>query len=121
MLTAACLGGVHTGGAASGVSTPQAPEAGSPCCRVLSVGWIRLIQDLDTTLVVFLRGICSDLGPPESGIVYGLFSKEAFFIGKGICQSVVHTLQVWLHVLQNISGACIVLISKVQTNPGIDF
>ena len=32
-----------------------------------------------------------------------------------------HTLQVWPHVSQNISGACIVLVSKMQTNPGIDF
>ena len=30
---------------------------------------------------------------------------------------VVHTLQVWLHVSQNISGVCIVLVSKMQTNP----
>ena len=54
-------------------------------CRVatvLSVGLFRLIQDLHTSLVVFLRGTCSDLGPPEGGIVYGLFSKEALQIGK---------------------------------------
>ena len=35
--------------------------------------------------------------------------------------SVVHTVQVWPHVSQNISGACIVLVSKMQTNPGIGF
>ena len=35
--------------------------------------------------------------------------------------SVVHTLQVWRHVSQNISGACIVLVSKMETNHGIDF
>ena len=50
--------------------------------RVLSVVWFRLIQDLDTSLVVFLRGACSGLGPPEGGIVYGLFSKEALYVGK---------------------------------------
>ena len=48
--------------------------------RVLSVGWFRLIQDLDMSLVVFLRGTCSRLGPSEGGIVYGLFSKEALYI-----------------------------------------
>ena len=50
--------------------------------RVLSVGWFRLIQDLDTSFVVFLRGTCSGLGLPEGGIVYGLFSKEALYVGK---------------------------------------
>ena len=73
--TAACRGGVRIGGVASGVSTPQASEVGMPCCaRVLSVGWF--IQDLDTSLT------CSGLGPPEGGIVYGLFSTEALYIGK---------------------------------------
>ena len=76
--------------------------------RVLSVGWFRLIHDLDTSLVVFLRGTGSGLGPPEVGIVCGLLSKEALFFGKRL--SVVHTLQVWPHVLPNISGACIVLV-----------
>ena len=90
-------------------------------CRVamLSVGWFRLIQDMDTSLVVFLRGTCLGLGPPQGGIVCGLFSKEAFFLARHL--SVVHTLQIWLHVSQNISGACIVLVSKVQPNPGIEF
>ena len=50
--------------------------------RVLSVGWFDHIRNLDTSLVVFLRGICSGLGPSEGGIVYGLFSKEALCIGK---------------------------------------
>ena len=50
--------------------------------RVLSVGWFHLIQDLDTSLIVFVRGTCSSLGPSESGIVYGLFSKEASYIAK---------------------------------------
>ena len=50
--------------------------------RVLSVGWFDHIRNLDTSLVVFLRGICSGLGPSEGGIVYGLFSKEALYIGK---------------------------------------
>ena len=53
--------------------------------RVLSVGWFDRIRNLDTSLIVFLRGICSGLGPSEGGIVYGLFSKEALYIGKGIC------------------------------------
>ena len=35
--------------------------------------------------------------------------------------SIVPTLQVWLRVSQNISSACIVLVSKMETNPGIDF
>ena len=34
--------------------------------------------------------------------------------------SVVHPLQVCTHVSQNISGTCIVLVSKMQANPGID-
>ena len=38
--------------------------------RVLSVGWFDHIRNLDTSLVVFLRGMCSGLGPSESGIVY---------------------------------------------------
>ena len=50
--------------------------------RVLSVGWFDLIRNLDTSLVVFLRGICSGLGSSEGGIVYGLFSKEGLYIGK---------------------------------------
>ena len=40
---------LHTGGAASSVSTPQT----SAClvARVLNVGWFHLIQDLDTSLI----------------------------------------------------------------------
>ena len=70
------------------VELPQAfrrrkPQRGAcRVARVLSVGWFRLIQDLDTSLVVFLRGTCSGLAPPEGGFVYGLFSKEALYIGK---------------------------------------
>ena len=30
----------------------------------------------------FCGGICSGLGPSEGGIVYGLFSKEALYVGK---------------------------------------
>ena len=52
------------------------------CCKMLSVGWFCLTQDLDTSLVVFLCATCSGLGPPEGGIVYGLFFKEALFMGK---------------------------------------
>ena len=50
--------------------------------RVLSVGWFRLIQNLDTFLIVFLRGSYSGLGPSEGVIVYGLFCNEALYIGK---------------------------------------
>ena len=50
--------------------------------RVLSVGWFDLIRNLDTSLIVFLRGLCSGLGPYEGGIVYGLFSKEVLYVGK---------------------------------------
>ena len=50
--------------------------------RVLSVGWFDLIWNLDTSLVVFLRGICSGLGTSQGGIVYGLFSKEGLYVGK---------------------------------------
>ena len=82
MLAAACLGGVHIGGAASGVSSPQAAEVGVPCCQ--GTQCFNLIRNLDTSLVVFLRGICSGLGPSEGGIVYGLFSKEAFVCWQGI-------------------------------------
>ena len=38
--------------------------------RVLRVEWFDLIRNLDTSLVVFLRGICSGLGPSEGGVVY---------------------------------------------------
>ena len=69
-------------GCVPGVSSPQASKVGVPCCQGTQCGWFRLIQDLDTSLVVFLRGICSGLGPPEGGIVYGLFSKEALYVGK---------------------------------------
>ena len=31
------------------------------------------------------------------------------------------TVQVWLHVSQNISGVSIAQVSKMQTNPGVDF
>ena len=30
--------------------------------RVFSVGWFDLIRNLDTSLIVFLRGLCSGLG-----------------------------------------------------------
>ena len=72
MLVAACFGGVRSRGAAPGVPLTQASEVCMPCCRVLSVGWFHLIQDLDTSLIVFLRVTCSGLGPSEGGIVYGL-------------------------------------------------
>ena len=35
--------------------------------------------------------------------------------------SIAHTVQVWLHVSQNISGVSIAQVSKMQTNPSIDF
>ena len=58
-------------------------RVGRACvARELSVGWFDHTRNLDTSLVVFLRGICSGLGPSEGGIVYGLFSKEALHIGK---------------------------------------
>ena len=50
--------------------------------RVLSVGWFDHIRNLDTSLIVFLRGIYTGLWPSEGGIVYGLFSKEASYVGK---------------------------------------
>ena len=50
--------------------------------RVLCVGWFDHIRNLDTPLVVFLRGICSGLGLSGGGIVHGLFSKEALSFGK---------------------------------------
>ena len=39
-----------------------------PVARVLSVGWLDHIRNLDTSLVVFLRGICSGLGPLKVGL-----------------------------------------------------
>ena len=45
-------------------------------------GLFDLFRNLDTSLIVFLRGLCSGLGPSEGGIVYGLFSKEALYVGK---------------------------------------
>ena len=60
--------------------------------RVLSVGWFRLIQDLDASLVVFLRGTCSGLGPAEGGrwnCVWTLLQGRVVS-WQGICQS--HTL-----------------------------
>ena len=56
--------------------------------RVLSVGWFDHVRNLNISLVVFLRGTCSGLGPSEGGIVYGLFSQEALCVGKA---SVYHT------------------------------
>ena len=61
---------------------PQAAEVGVPCCQGTQCWWFDLIGNLDTSLVVFLRGICSGLEPSEGGIVYGLFSKEALYVGK---------------------------------------
>ena len=46
------------------------------------LGGVINFRNMDTSLVVFLRGIFSGLGPSEGGIVYGLFSKEALYIGK---------------------------------------
>ena len=82
MLTAARPGCVHICGTASGVSSPQASDVGVPCCQGTQYWWFPLIQDLDTSLVVFLRGTCSGLGLPEGGILYGFLSKEALYIGK---------------------------------------
>ena len=83
MLVVTRPGCVHICGAAPGVSSPQASEVGMPCCQGTQCGrWSRLIQDLDTSFVVFLRGTCSGLGLPDGGIVYGLFSKEALYVGK---------------------------------------
>ena len=86
---------------------------------MLSVWWCDHIRNLDTSLVVFLRGICSGLGPSEGGIVYGLFSKEALFLARHLL--IARTVQVWPHVSQNISGVCVDPVSKMQANPCIDF
>ena len=82
VLTAARPGCVHICGTASGVSSPQASDVGVPCCQGTQYWWFPLIQDLDTSLVVFLRGTCSGLGLPEGGILYGFLSKEALYLGK---------------------------------------
>ena len=83
---AACLGCVHAGGAAP--SLPASKTSEVRVARVLSVGWFSLIRDLDTSLIVFLRGLCSGLEPPEGGIVYGLFCKESLYIGKSsLCRT----------------------------------
>ena len=82
VLVAACLGGVHIGGAASGVLLPKASEVGVPCYQSTQCWWFDLFQNLDTSLVVFLRGICSGLGPSDVGIVHGLFSIGALYIGR---------------------------------------
>ena len=55
--------------------------------RVFGVGWFRLIQDLDTSLVELLRGTCNGLVPPEGGIVCGLVSKEGQLFWEGISKS----------------------------------
>ena len=82
-------------------------------------GWFDHIRNLDTSLVVFLRGSCSGLGPSEGGIVYGLFSKEASYIGKA---SVKRTHCPGLAArLTEQSGVCIAQVPRMQANPGIDF
>ena len=88
----------------------------SRVARVLSVGWFDLIRNLDTSLAVFLRGICSGVGPSEGGIVYALSSKEGLYVGKASLL-IAHTVQVSL----NKSGVSIAQLSKMQTNPDIDF
>ena len=84
------------------------------------MGWFDHIRNLDPSFVLFLRGICSCLGPSEAGIVYGLFSKEALYVDKASVNR-THTVQVWPHVSQNMSGVFIAQVSKMQTDPDIDF
>ena len=77
-MVAACLGGVHRGGAAPGVPSTQASEVGMPCCQ----GTQCWVVSSHSRFGQLLLGTCSVLGPSEGGIVYGLFSKEALYIGK---------------------------------------
>ena len=70
VLVAACLGGVHTLVELHRALRRRKPQRWAcRVARVLSVGWLHLIQNLDTSLIVFLRGTCSGLGPSEGGIV----------------------------------------------------
>ena len=97
--------GVHIGGAASGVSSPQASEVGVPC-RQGTQCW--LIRNLDTSLVVFLRGICSGLGPSPG---------KRCTLARHLL--IARTVQVWPPVSQN--SVSIAQVSKMQTIPGIYF
>ena len=77
------------------------------------------VQDLDTPHVVFLRGTCSGLEPSESGLSNDSSPKKRCILARHLL--ITHTVQVLLHVSRNISGVSIAQVSKMQTNPGIDF
>ena len=83
MLPAARLGGVHTGGAASGVSTPQTSEVGMPCCEGTQC-WV--VSSHPSHVVFPARYM---LGFGSSGrwtCVWSLFQGSAIH-WQGICQS----------------------------------
>ena len=58
-------------------------------------------------------------GPLKVGLSTDSSPEKRCFLARHLL--IARTVQVWPHVSQNISSACIVLVSKVQTNPGIDF
>ena len=57
-------------------------------------------------------------GHPKVGLCVDSSPKRRCTLARPL--SVVLTAQVWLPVSQNTSGACTVLVSRMQINPGID-
>ena len=107
------LGGVHKGGAASGAASLRGGHAvlrGTQCWVVSSHSrsWTHLLLCF---CVVHVRVWV--LWKVELCVVS--FLRQRCMLARHL--SVVHTLQVWPHVLPNISGACIVLVSKTETKP----
>ena len=83
VLVAACLGGVHIGGAASGVSSPQASEVGVPCCQGTQVLGGLITFKIWTHLSLYFCavsvrvwgllkvGLCTDSSPRKRRVLAG--------------------------------------------------
>ena len=70
------------GGATSGVSSPQASEVGVPCCQGTQCWVVGSHSKSGHISGCISAWYLFGSGPSEGGIVYGLFSKEALYIGK---------------------------------------
>ena len=109
------LCGVHACGAAPGVPAPQASEVGMPCCKCPVLGGFVSLK-IWTHLLFYscvVRALVWVLLKVE--LCMASSPRKLCVLARHLL--VVHAPQLWPHVSQNMSGACIVWVSKMQTNP----
>ena len=114
--TAACRGGVHIGGVASGVSTPQASEVGMPCCQGAQCGVVLSHPRSGHTCVVHVRVWV--LLKVELCVVS---SQKSVVYWQGTCQSYTLSRSGCTSHFRCLCRAGLKVVNNPLPPPGIDF